>query len=91
MFLGCTTPHKMQFLGADEDLTGYEKTTRVAVTGVALPNGKTFKMSADNISKDNPYVQSVTLNGKLLDRTYITDSELKSGGELHFEMGPSAK
>ena len=51
-----------------------------------LPNNNTFTITAQNLSDTNAFVQSVTLNGKLLDRTYITHDEIMSGGELHFVM-----
>lgn len=54
---------------------------------INLPNGKTFTIIAENVSAENMYIQSATLNGKPLDRTFITDEELKNGGELKFIMG----
>ena len=54
---------------------------------INLPNGKTFTIIAENVSAENMYIQSATLNGKPLDRTFITDEELKAGGELKFVMG----
>ncbi|CEN38685.1 GH92 family glycosyl hydrolase [Capnocytophaga cynodegmi] len=54
---------------------------------INLPNGETFIIIAENVSAENMYIQSATLNGKSLDRTFITDEELKSGGELKFVMG----
>ncbi|MFJ1329113.1 GH92 family glycosyl hydrolase [Capnocytophaga canimorsus] len=54
---------------------------------INLPNGKTFTIIAENVSAENMYIQSATLNGKPLDRTFITDEELKNGGELKFVMG----
>ncbi|MFJ1472734.1 GH92 family glycosyl hydrolase [Capnocytophaga cynodegmi] len=57
---------------------------------INLPNGKTFTIIAENVSAENMYIQSATLNGKPLDRTFITDEELKNGGELKFVMGSVA-
>ncbi|GIM54822.1 GH92 family glycosyl hydrolase [Capnocytophaga cynodegmi] len=54
---------------------------------INLPNGETFIIIAENVSAENMYIQSATLNGKPLDRTFITDEELKNGGELKFVMG----
>ena len=54
---------------------------------INLPNGKTFTIIAENVSAENMYIQSATLNGKPLNRTFITDEELKAGGELKFVMG----
>ena len=43
-------------------------------------------------SADNPrrsvYIASVTLDGKPIDRNYITYDELMQGGELHFALRP---
>ncbi|TKG88911.1 glycoside hydrolase family 92 protein [Puteibacter caeruleilacunae] len=56
-----------------------------------LPSGKVFTIKATNLTDGNIYIQSATLNGKKLNRTYITHKELTSGGELIFEMGNSPK
>ncbi|QGY46622.1 glycoside hydrolase family 92 protein [Maribellus comscasis] len=50
--------------------------------------GKNFKISTENNSKKNIYVQSVTLNGNPLNRMYLLHSEITKGGELHLLMGP---
>jgi len=54
---------------------------------LALTGGKTLKVEAKNQSKQNVLVKSVSLNGKKLDRFYVTHAELMEGGELVFEMG----
>ncbi len=51
-----------------------------------LENGKTFTITAKNQSDKNVYVQKVTLNGKVLDRNYITWLEIMGGGDLVFYM-----
>ncbi len=51
-----------------------------------LENGNTFTVTAKNQSDKNVYVQKVTLNGKVLDRNYITWLEIMGGGELVFYM-----
>jgi predicted alpha-1,2-mannosidase len=45
-----------------------------------------------NVSPDNIYVQSVTLNGQSLERAWIRHQEIKDGATLRFVMGdkPSA-
>jgi putative alpha-1,2-mannosidase len=50
--------------------------------------GKTFTIVAENNSPKNVYVQSATLNGKPLTRTWFTHEELTTGGELVLKMGP---
>lgn len=49
--------------------------------------GKQLRIVAENNSAEHIYVQSLTLNGKAIDRTYITHDEIKDGGELVFTMG----
>jgi len=49
-------------------------------------DGKTFTIKASNLSGDNRYVQSVSLNGQLLERTWISHQEIINGGSLVFEM-----
>ncbi len=53
---------------------------------LTLPNGKRFTVSADHLADANPYVGSVSLNGKPLARSYLTHQEIMAGGELHFSM-----
>jgi len=54
-----------------------------------LPNGKRFVIVAEGLSAANGYVQSVTLDGRALPRSFITDGEIRAGGELRFTMGPT--
>jgi predicted alpha-1,2-mannosidase len=56
-----------------------------------LENGKTFTMEAVNQSDKNVYVQKVELNGKPLNRLYITHDEIQQGGKLKFYMGAKPK
>lgn len=62
----------------------------LATATIHLENGKTLKINALNQGDKNVYVQQVTLNGKALDRTYITHDELMNGGTLEFKMGSRA-
>lgn len=55
---------------------------------ITLPTGKKLRVEAPANSPANVYVQSVSLNGKPLTRTWLTHEELMQGGTLHFEMGP---
>ena len=50
--------------------------------------GKSFKVVAHHNTDKNVYVQSVRLNGKALERAWITHKEIVSGGTLEFKMGP---
>jgi len=51
-----------------------------------LPSGKRFTILADGLSDANRYVGAVTLNGKPLARSFVTDGEIRAGGELRFTM-----
>ena len=51
-----------------------------------LENGKQFTVTAKNLSEQNCYVKSVKLNGKNLERSYITYDEVQNGGTLEFTM-----
>ena len=57
---------------------------------VDLGNGQLFEIEARNVSTENKYIQSATLNGETLDAPWITHEEVKKGGKLLFEMGPKA-
>ena len=48
--------------------------------------GKYFTVKAPLASKENKYIQEVTLNGITLDRSYITHEEIMKGGTLQFTM-----
>ncbi|WP_106790795.1 GH92 family glycosyl hydrolase [Aquimarina sp. Aq78] len=58
-------------------------------TKIQLPEGKTFLITAKNLSKENRYIKNIRLNGELLDRMYITHKEIVNGGFLEFEMSNS--
>ncbi len=55
-----------------------------------LDNGKLFEVVAHNVSAENKYIQSATLNGDKLNKPWISHEDLINGGELIFEMGPRA-
>lgn len=55
---------------------------------INLPLGKTFTIEAQNNSHENKYIQSATLNGKPINRTWISHQEITDGGIISFEMGP---
>ena len=54
---------------------------------IAVSETEHFTIKAPNTSSINKYIQSVRLNGKPLQRTFITHEELMAGGTLEFEMG----
>ena len=53
-----------------------------------LSNGKTFTMTAGNISGQNIYIQSVRLNGKDWTSPFLPYRAVKKGGTIEFTMGP---
>lgn len=53
-----------------------------------LANGKSFTVIAKNQSPENMYVQSLSLNGEPVKKSFITQSQIENGGILTFEMGP---
>lgn len=58
---------------------------------INLPNGKTFTIIAENVSAENMYIQSATLNGQPFNAFKISDEQLQKGGELKFVMGKTPK
>ncbi len=55
---------------------------------IELSEGKTFRFIAENNSAQNIYIQSASLNGKELNKSWIDHSEIMAGGTLEFVMGP---
>ena len=53
---------------------------------INLENGKTFKIISENLSEEKIYIKEVRLNGKNINRSFITHEELINGGELKFIM-----
>ncbi|MDP1623044.1 MAG: GH92 family glycosyl hydrolase [Bacteroidales bacterium] len=60
----------------------------VSSATISLPGDKIFTVKANGLSDKNKYIQSMTLNGKILTTPFIDHGELISGGELIFNMGP---
>lgn len=53
---------------------------------IALPGGKTLTITAENLSAENRYVESVTLNGRQLTTPWLSHKDLMEGGSLSFTM-----
>ena len=51
---------------------------------IHLPNGNLLTISSVNLSDEQGYVKDILLNGRSLDRSYVTHEELMNGGELKF-------
>ncbi|GAB2695923.1 GH92 family glycosyl hydrolase [Mucilaginibacter koreensis] len=58
---------------------------------IHLAGNKTFVVDVKNQSDKNVYVQKLLLNGKPLNRLYLTDAELFAGGTLTFYMSSKHK
>lgn len=54
---------------------------------ISLTNGKVFEIVARGVSSDNKYIQSAELNGKPLDKPFISHEDLMAGGKLVLVMG----
>lgn len=55
---------------------------------IQLENGRNFEIIAYNNTTQNVYVQSVKLNGKEHQKSFITHNTIMKGGKLEFFMGP---
>ncbi len=55
---------------------------------INMENGKTFTVKAVNVSSENIYIRSATLNGKPFNKCFLTHNEIANGGEIVFKMGP---
>ena len=69
--------------GTDQYVIGSPLFPKATIT---MEDGTKFQIIADNNEVNNCYITSSTLNGKELNRNYITYSELIKGGTLHFQM-----
>jgi putative alpha-1,2-mannosidase len=54
---------------------------------IRMDHGRTFTVEARNSSRSNKYIQSATLNGRPLNRTWFTHEDLIKGGTLILVMG----
>jgi len=59
----------------------FEKTT------IKVSDNKHFTIIANNVSDENMYIQSATLNGKEFNKTSISHKQILQGGTLQFVMG----
>lgn len=54
---------------------------------IALANGKTFTIIAHNNSRNNKYIQKMSLNGKILKTPFFTHKDIIDGSTLELTMG----
>ncbi|MFO7768027.1 MAG: GH92 family glycosyl hydrolase, partial [bacterium] len=57
-------------------------------TTLEAGEGRTFTLQAEGLSDEAIYIQSASLNGEPLERTWVHHEEIVSGGRLTLEMGP---
>jgi predicted alpha-1,2-mannosidase len=55
---------------------------------VDLGDGRMLIVDAENVSVENKYIQSASLNGEPLNRPWLHHHEIAGGGTLVFKMGP---
>ena len=53
---------------------------------INLEHGKQFTILANNLSDSNIYIESAFLNGKPLNKTFISHKDIMNGGFLEFHM-----
>ncbi|MDR1274344.1 MAG: GH92 family glycosyl hydrolase [Odoribacteraceae bacterium] len=53
---------------------------------IRLENGRSLEIKAPGVSDRRRHVKSVRLNGKPLDRRYLTHADIANGATLEFEM-----
>ena len=53
---------------------------------ISLPNGRTLRLSAPELSEKKRYIKHVTINGRELRKSYITYDDVMQGGEIHFTL-----
>jgi len=55
---------------------------------ISLENGRVFTIRALNQSAHNKYIQSATLNGRALNKPWISHADIAQGSTLILQMGP---
>jgi putative alpha-1,2-mannosidase len=53
---------------------------------IHLNNGKKVSIKATNQSTENIYVESVSINSKIIEGTQLSHNDTSNGGEIVFEM-----
>lgn len=69
--------------GSNQYVIGSPVFDQISLT---LENGKSFKISCIDNSKENVYIKEARLNGKIWDKNYINHSDLLNGGNISFIM-----
>ena len=53
---------------------------------ISLPNGRTLRLSAPELSEKKRYIKRITINGRELRKSYITYDDVMQGGEIRFTL-----
>jgi predicted alpha-1,2-mannosidase len=53
---------------------------------IRLENGKTFTIQAPGVSAKNKYLRSVNVNGRSLDRAFLSHKDVMDGGVMEFDV-----
>lgn len=69
--------------GTDQYVIGSPLFKKVTIT---MEDGRKLVISAPGNSADAMYIDSISLNGRILERNYITYKEIVGGGVLEFRM-----
>ena len=56
---------------------------------INLENGKAIEILADNNSRANLYINSMSVNGKPHDANFLTHDQLTGGAKITYEMSPT--
>ena len=68
--------------GTDEYVIGSPLFKKATIT---MENGNKFVIEADNNSKENLYIQSATLNGRVLNKNFIRYDDIADGGIIRLK------
>lgn len=56
---------------------------------INLENGNAIEILADNNSRANRYINSMSVNGKPYDANFLTHDQLTGGAKITYEMSPT--
>ena len=73
--------------GTNEYAIGTPLFPKAAVYFDSTDRSRKFEIVAHHVSRRNKYIQSVSVNGKPLDKPFLHHGDIVSGGQVIFEMG----
>ncbi len=68
----------------------YLTSPRYDETVIRMPGGKEIVIRANNLSKENKYIQAVRINGQEWQSTMFTHEMIQDGAVFEFDMGSTA-